>query len=351
MKKRIINLIMILALILAFGSQVFASNTQSLNNFTKINTYIEGQFSDVSSDSWFSSNVATAYELGMMKGSSNTFFNPSDKVTIAEAITIAARLHSIYFYGTDEFKEASPWYKVYVDYSITNGIITSPYSNYDKVATRAEFATILAGAFPPIALKSINTIEDGAIPDLPMSSSYPNSIYMLYRAGILKGNDPSGTLTPDATIERSAAAAIVTRMTDPTLRKKFTLKIKKHFPLEIVGVSMKTDIIGTAMINVVVKNTGNVAIDAFEFYSLVYDAYDDPIYYFDNGTNEFIGTWSKPTSKALAAGSQLGKDIYWTYYGFEGVKKIKIALRKAHTVDGKTYEVNEDKYIWTSWKW
>ncbi len=223
MKKQAILLILCLTILIGIlPSGLFASNP-SLDNFTKINTYVYGQFDDVKSSDWFSPNVANAYELGLMIGTSDTNFNSYGNVTIAEAITMAARIHIIYTAGSEKFVLTSPWYQPYVDYVIKNGIISQGYSDYNKTATRAEFATILAGALPDEALTVVNTVVTGSIPDLDINADYSLKVYKLYRAGILAGNDSYGMFTPDSNIARAAAAAIVTRMANSSLRVKISL--------------------------------------------------------------------------------------------------------------------------------
>ena len=61
------------------------------------------------------------------------------------------------------------------------------------------------------------------IPDVTKGEAYAGGVYTLYRAGVLTGNDAKGTFGPETTINRAAAAAIVTRMADPALRKNMTL--------------------------------------------------------------------------------------------------------------------------------
>jgi len=194
-----------------------------LDNFENVKTYENGQFTDVKSTDWFSANVATAYEMGLMNGTSATYFNAQGNITIAEAVALACRLHSIYYDDGAVFSQGRPWYQVYVSYAIENGIISTNYDDFSKKATRAEFASILAGALPDEALTAINTIEDGAIPDVNTSFTYSSAVYKLYRAGILTGNDYAGTFTPSSYISRSAVSAIVTRMADPGLRQYITL--------------------------------------------------------------------------------------------------------------------------------
>jgi len=194
-----------------------------LDNFVKTKVYDHNKFKDVPEDSWYAQNVATAYELGLMNGNSTTTFNPTGNITIAETITLAARLHNIYHMGSESFVMGSPWYQTYVDYARQNGIISEADINYNKAATRAEFATILSKSMPYEALQVINNIADNSIPDVPNSENYSSYVYKLYRAGILTGNDNLGTFKPDTTIGRHEASAIVARMAMTSLRKTFSL--------------------------------------------------------------------------------------------------------------------------------
>jgi len=218
MKRRIISLG--LAFILLTGTVPAAlAAGGSLDNFKQVNTYSEGLFSDVPVNAWYRDSVSSVYELGLMKGGSDSKFNVSGNLSVAETVAMASRLHCIYTTGTENFSQGSPWYQVYVNYAVANGIIQDgQYSDYTSAATRLQFATIFAAALPDEALTSINTIADGAIPDTTNAD-----VYLLYRAGILTGSDASGTFNPGGTITRAEAAAIVARMADATLRKSITL--------------------------------------------------------------------------------------------------------------------------------
>lgn len=218
-----------IALLLAVACMVSVSVPASaasagLQNFKESQTYPAGMFRDVPSSQWYYDNVRTAYQFGLVKGQSETSFNPEGNITLAETITLAARLHHIYLGGTGAFTQGNPWYQVYVDYAVSNGIIRAgAYDNYNRAATRTQFAAILSRAFPASALPAINTVENNAIPDVKMSSANAAEIYRLYRAGILTGNDSAGTFTPNASIRRAEVAAIVSRMASPALRKSVTL--------------------------------------------------------------------------------------------------------------------------------
>lgn len=194
-------------------------------HFPKITIYFQGQFSDVPTDQWFTNNVANAFSLGLMKGNSATTFNPYGDVTIAEAVAMAARIHSIYTTGSENFTQGTPWYQCYLDYAYQNKIISYAYYNCDvkNKATRAQFAEIFAAALPDEALSIKNSVSDNAIPDVKMKDSYSAPVYKLYRAGILAGGDAKGTFSPGTFITRAECATIVARMADSDNRVSFSL--------------------------------------------------------------------------------------------------------------------------------
>ena len=125
MKKAVLVL---LAFLIAVPAAVSLAGPAAagLDNFTERTVYTEETFSDVSPSDWFSSSVAAVYELGLMNGKKAWRFDPSGNITVAEACTVAARLHSIYTDGTEAFGKTSPWYAAYVDYCAGKGIISGP---------------------------------------------------------------------------------------------------------------------------------------------------------------------------------------------------------------------------------
>ena len=193
----------------------------------RIGHYTTGQFVDVSETDWYAGSVGEAYELGLMSGKEMNVFDPAGNVSAAEAVTIASRLHSLYTKGGNVtgISAGGEWYQSYLDYAFQNGIIGKGLYEGDvtKTATRAQFAEILANALPKEALYEINRISDDAIPDVKMSSAYAESIYMLYRAGILSGNDGSGTFLPQSSISRAEAACVIARMANSDNRIAVTV--------------------------------------------------------------------------------------------------------------------------------
>jgi len=194
----------------------------SLSNFARVRTY-QGQFADVPRSAWYYEGIRSVFERGIMDGKSSGAFDPSGRLTIAETIKIAATLHKGYHTGSMDFEDGSPWYAPYVEYALNNGIPVGAYRNMNAVATRSDFALIIAGSLPEEALTPMNRISNGAIPDVLESYSYGQSVYKLYRAGVLTGSDSAGTYFPGRTLTRAEAATIIMRVVDANARVSLSL--------------------------------------------------------------------------------------------------------------------------------
>lgn len=197
-----------------------STSVGSSSNFKTVNAYYSGLFDDVAATDWFDENVERAYELGLMKGTSGSAFSPKSSVTLAETVALAARLHSIYYTGTESFVQSGKnWYDVYMTYASANGIPTRPssYLGPTDIISRKNFVAILSKALPAEALPAI--VDDVYFDDVSGDTA---SIYLLARAGVVRGvPNAFGSLDfqPDYGITRAEVAAIVTRMADPALRK------------------------------------------------------------------------------------------------------------------------------------
>ena len=232
MKKLAALLLAAVLLTAALSVSALAADKAGLDNFKKTNEWKDGTFSDVTSGDWFYENVKAAYELGLMIGQGDKF-GASSSITVAETVTLAARLYAVYTADDVKFEQGSPWYQVYADYVEAKKIADLKGFNMQAAATRAQFAYILASAIPAEGLAAINDIENDSVPDVPSSDTYADAIYSLYRSGVLTGSDSRGTFLPRNTIKRSEVAAIVTRMADESLRKKVDL----HTDLVVDAVS------------------------------------------------------------------------------------------------------------------
>ena len=227
-------LLLMLAVVLAVAVTVPAG-AEKVKDPVIVSNYREGQFEDIKDTDWYYPSVKIVYEYGLMQGSSSNRFNPQGNITIAEAIVLASRFYSIYNNDGYDFVQGTPWYDTYVQYAISNKIITpQEFHNYSQNATRAQFAKLIASAVPEDVLNPINNIPDNSIPDVKMSDNYSKEIYLLYRAGLLVGYDEYGTFTPDTSVSRSAAATIISRVFKPELRQVFSLEYGPNSNEEVV---------------------------------------------------------------------------------------------------------------------
>ena len=199
-------------------------------DLSPVRTY-QGQFIDVQPTDWYYDNVAALYALGLTGGQgSDDLYAPAADITVAEAVTMAARLRSLYEYGDSEKGSAAyaggSWYEPYVAYAKAMGMIGTEFDGlYAQPASRAQVAHILANTLPASLMEPINeqmvTVGYASrryISDVDAYTPYQQDILTLYRWGILGGSDATGSFFPDETIRRSEIAAMVTRLADSDLR-------------------------------------------------------------------------------------------------------------------------------------
>ncbi|MBQ8837482.1 MAG: S-layer homology domain-containing protein [Clostridia bacterium] len=213
-------LVLVLSAATVFGALAISASAA----FETTRTY-EGQFTDVSESAWYAPSVKTCYEIGLINGASATTFNPQGMFTLAEAATIAARMHNIYGGGDGKIPAGEgAWYNGAVNYCIENGIFAKgEFSDYNRYATRAEAAGIMVAALPSSEWKAINNVT--ALPDVENDNSKNSkAIFTLYNAGILAGSDEYGKFQPNAAITRAELAALVVRMADADKRISVNLK-------------------------------------------------------------------------------------------------------------------------------
>ena len=111
-----------------------------------------------------------------------------------------------------------------MEYAEKYGILEAGKHDLTTAASRKQFVEIISAALPDEALTPINEVK--ALPDVEADDPALPTILRLYNAGILTGVDEYGTFLPDQPISREQIAAIITRVADPAMRKRFTLKTK-----------------------------------------------------------------------------------------------------------------------------
>ena len=200
----------------------------------------EGQFADVKDGDWFAPSVVSAYEYGLLNGRGEDSFAPSGNVTIAELLTIAARLRAIYTTGSDAVipaaKENEAWYAPYVSYWKSQNLLDNSFEGFYLLpASRAQMAGIFAFAVPEewytepnASLVTSAYASREYITDVTDKTPYRSEILLMYRRGLLSGMDAKGSFYPDRSVSRAEIAALLTRVVKPETRLTLTWTVAPY---------------------------------------------------------------------------------------------------------------------------
>lgn len=187
------------------------------------NLAAQAAFSDVPSNAWYAQDVAAAEKYGILQGTGNGRFSPDGNLTLAQAITMAARTYAYERGETIPKTGGSTWYSDFLQYASDKGIcaIGEFGAAYDNFCNRLTMAKLFARVVPESTATQRNDVT--TLPDV-QSASENQAVFTLYQLGILTGSDKYGTFHPYQYIKRSETAAILNRVLDPDTRKSFILE-------------------------------------------------------------------------------------------------------------------------------
>ena len=170
-----------------------------------------GAFTDVGDSHWFKAYVEIAYERGLANGTSATKFSPDGKFTVAQALTAAANIHTVYYGNTvHSAVSGEAWYAPYVEYCVQNGIITEgQFADLNANITRGDMAIVFSNILPD---SEYEPVKEGAAFDVTSDMTCYSAVSKLYKAGIVSGDAGKGTYRPHDEIVRSEACVIFTRI-------------------------------------------------------------------------------------------------------------------------------------------
>lgn len=228
LRRRIPALLLAAALLLTVPARAVPD---SRDNFTRGLAY-DGQFSDLTTASPFYDNVAALYEYGLSRGRADGTYGLQDPMTVGEVAIFAGRIRSIYRTGDAEAgpeahrEEGAPVALAYLRYLQAEQVLgTELDDRLSAPATRAEVAHALANVLPAEELPLINDqiVTEGYasrrfLTDVTEYTPYYQDILFLYRTGLSVGSDATGSFLPEEAVTRGAAAAMLTRLVDPSLR-------------------------------------------------------------------------------------------------------------------------------------
>ena len=174
-----------------------------------------GQFTDVTEDKWFYSFVKTAYEYALANGTSATTFSPDGKFTVAQALTAAANIHTVYTGKSVDTTGAANWYDPYVNYCVANGIIKEgQFTDFNKNISRGDMAIVFANILPA---EEYAAIREKNLPDVTDDMNCAAAVRLLANAGIV-GGDTKGNYNAANEITRAEACVIFTRIAVASMR-------------------------------------------------------------------------------------------------------------------------------------
>lgn len=197
-----------------------------MSNFIKVREYTGTEFNDVNSTDWFYKYVKECYELGLINGKPGNRYGSQDNASIADVISLAAKIHSIYNEKDIDLTKAGneKWYMPYLRYAESNNIYCE-FDYYSRHAMRKEIVQILAGCLPEKEWEYINNVT--SIPDVNhtdrISAAQKESIFKFFNSGILAGNNEYGIFYPGLPINRAELSTIISKILNKSLRGKVNL--------------------------------------------------------------------------------------------------------------------------------
>ena len=162
--------------------------------------------------------LAEVFAAATSGAAGNAVAECDGNLTRAEAISVAAKIHSMYYLKDYVFPETTPWHATYVDYARKYMLITSAEGTLNSAVTRGELAHMLYRAFPKQNMPVISYILDGSIPDVDVGAPYAEAIYYYCRTGVFSDLDGNGNFYPGNPIERSELYSVISRILVPSLR-------------------------------------------------------------------------------------------------------------------------------------
>ncbi len=211
--KRLVRLLCLLLVVALMPLQVTASDWPGMEAFQLPEELPAPPFYRCIASRLVLSLCAGAICSGAHGGTGNDGFSPNGTVPLTQGLTVAVRIYEKYWGIPDaSAKYGSPWYAYYVSRARGYGLfagVSGTCLPSSGPATRAELSEILSRSLPEIELEPIHQVD--SLPDYSPEDLYWNGVITLYRAGVLMGNDDSGTFRPDSNIRRSAGTPSSTR--------------------------------------------------------------------------------------------------------------------------------------------
>lgn len=170
-------------------------------------------FSDIAAGAWFENSVKVMLEKGIMKGVSDTAFEPSSNVTRAQFVTMLYRIAGMPEAGANTFADvnAGSWYEKAVAWASTNKIVNGysekQFAPSDSL-TREQLATML---YKYAGSPEAKALDNSAFKDADAVSDYAKTaLGWAVEKGIITGAG-NNTAAPKQNATRAQVAAMIDR--------------------------------------------------------------------------------------------------------------------------------------------
>lgn len=175
-------------------------------------------YSDIQPGQWYYEAALAVHEAGLMIGADGRFM-PAGTVTLAQTVTVAARVHASRNGYEDVLLEQvsaataqkKPWYQGYAEYAMAFGLFHGNEFG-DKwqlrSARREEMAYLLQKAVGSLPSKTSLFIPDIA----EVNPLFVHSVRIMANAGIIQGVDALNTFRPEGVATRAQLAVMLLRL-------------------------------------------------------------------------------------------------------------------------------------------
>lgn len=189
---------------------------------------VKNPFADVKAKDWFYADVMSAVECGLMKGITDTEFQPKGNMTRAQVVTILARLairkeklteEELARYDREsQFSDIKKgkWYTKEVnwaaDKSLVNGYEDGTFKP-DNSVTRQELAKLIMGLVNYLEVEIPDASGTGGrFKDAKLIQSWAKPfVDEMKKKGLIKGDD-AGNFNPTKTASRAEVTTIAVRL-------------------------------------------------------------------------------------------------------------------------------------------
>ena len=201
MKKRVVSLLLVLAIVLCLTPRAYAA----------------GYFYDVQPGSWYEKSVDFVYENGLMNGTGGGKFEPMTSMSRAMLVTVLHRMagepQAAYSAPFTDLRSGA-YYEKAVAWAYENGIVkgmTATTFCPDNQISREQMVTIFCRYAAYEGLNTVGNVDVNGYVDLWEVDQYAVQGFCWAVAnGIVKGTDATH-LSPNDNANRAACATIIQR--------------------------------------------------------------------------------------------------------------------------------------------